>query len=54
MPTIITHGLFAASLAHVFKHASLPLRFWVLAMVCSMLPDTDVSHSQDGHNHPTL
>lgn len=42
MPTIITHGLFAASLAHVFKHASLPLRFWVLAVACSMLPDIDV------------
>ena len=42
MPTIITHGLFAVSLAHVFKHSSLPLRFWPLALACSMLPDLDV------------
>jgi len=42
MPTIITHGLFAISLAHVFKDSSLPPRFWVLAVACSMLPDLDV------------
>ena len=42
MPTIIAHSVFAVSLAHVFKHTSLPLRFWVLALGCSMLPDIDV------------
>lgn len=42
MPTIITHGLFAISLAHVFKHSGLPPRFWLLALACSMLPDLDV------------
>ena len=42
MPTIITHSLFAVSLAHVFKHSSLPARFWVLAAICSMVPDLDV------------
>jgi len=42
MPTIIAHSVFAVSLAHVFKHSSLPLRFWVLALACSMLPDIDV------------
>ena len=39
MPTIITHSVFAISLAHVFKHNELPIRFWLLAAVCSMLPD---------------
>ena len=42
MPTIITHSVFAISLAHVFKHNELPVRFWLLAVVCSMLPDIDV------------
>lgn len=42
MPTIITHSIFAISLAHVFKRSELPLRFWLLAMICSMLPDIDV------------
>jgi inner membrane protein len=42
MPTIITHSVFAISLAHVFKHSLLPRRFWLLAIVCTILPDIDV------------
>ncbi|MGD8926800.1 MAG: metal-dependent hydrolase [Thioalkalispiraceae bacterium] len=42
MPTIITHSVFAVSLAHVFKHSQLPRRFWLLAIICSILPDIDV------------
>ena len=42
MPTIMTHGVFAISLAHLFKHSKLPGRFWLLAIVCSLLPDLDV------------
>lgn len=42
MPTVIAHGVFAISLAHAFKHSNLPLRFWLLALACTMLPDIDV------------
>jgi len=42
MPTVIAHGAFAIALAHVFKHRQLPIRFWLLALACSLLPDIDV------------
>ncbi|VAW91034.1 hypothetical protein MNBD_GAMMA21-2082 [hydrothermal vent metagenome] len=42
MPTVITHSIFAISLAHLSKNSELPGRFWTLAIVCSLLPDLDV------------
>ena len=47
MPTVISHGIFAISLGHLFRYhrledSGLPLRFWVLALACTMLPDLDV------------
>jgi len=42
MPTIIAHSIFAVSLAHLFKRTELPRRFWLLAIICSILPDLDV------------
>jgi len=42
MPTVMTHGIFAVALGHVFKNSALPRRFWTLAIVCSILPDLDV------------
>ena len=42
MPTIITHSVFAIALAHLFKLSELPRHFWLLAIICSILPDLDV------------
>ncbi len=38
----MTHSVFAISMAHLFKHSELPARFWLLAIICSLLPDLDV------------
>ncbi len=42
MPTLLGHGLFAVCLARIFHHPRLPRRFWLLAIVCAILPDIDI------------
>ena len=42
MPTIFTHGFAAAALGKLFDSGRPPLRFWILAVLCAMLPDADV------------
>jgi len=43
LPSIITHAVVAGGAGHIFGGGkSLPLRFWVLSVVCSILPDADV------------
>ena len=42
MPTVITHSIFALSLAHPGKNSELPGRLGTLAIACSLLPDLDV------------
>jgi inner membrane protein len=42
MPTIITHGFLAAALGKSFASGRMPVRFWVLSVACSILPDADV------------
>ena len=43
MPTIFTHAVVAGGAGHIFGGGKrLPLRFWVLSVVCSILPDADV------------
>lgn len=42
MPTIISHGVAAVALGKVFTSRPMSARFWVLSMVCAMLPDADV------------
>lgn len=42
MPTIFTHAIFAAALGKAYASKPLPIRFWLLTAVCSMLPDADV------------
>jgi inner membrane protein len=41
MPTSLTHGLVAAAAGKAFFAGKMPTRFWVLAVVCSALPDVD-------------
>ncbi len=42
MPTIVTHGYVAALLGKGFGAGRMPLRFWVLSVLCAILPDADV------------
>ena len=42
MPTIISHGVLAAGLGNMLASGRLPARFWVLSVLCSILPDFDV------------
>lgn len=42
MATVFTHTFVAASLGKAVFPGKMPLRFWVLSIVCSVLPDADV------------
>jgi inner membrane protein len=42
MPTIVTHGLVAVLLGRSFAAGRMPARFWILSVLCSILPDADV------------
>jgi inner membrane protein len=42
MPTIFSHAIFATAIGKVYTSEPLPLRFWLLTAICSMLPDADV------------
>ena len=42
MPTIMTHGFVAGLLAKTFAAGRMPSRFWILSVLCSILPDADV------------
>jgi len=42
MPTIFAHAVSAIALACNYKRAERPTRFWILAIVCAILPDVDV------------
>ncbi len=42
MATALTHGFVATALGKAVYPEKMPARFWVLAVVCSLLPDIDV------------
>ncbi len=42
MPTIITHSVVAVSSGLGFSSGKESLKFWILSIVCSSLPDADV------------
>ena len=42
MPTIFSHAIAAAAVAHAYPEERLPPRFWMWTAVCAMLPDADV------------
>lgn len=42
MPTIITHSAVAIIAGKTFVPADVPRHFWILAIICSILPDADV------------
>ena len=42
MPTVMTHSVVAISSGIAFSARKIPLKFWILSIVCSSLPDADV------------
>ncbi len=42
MPSAFTHAFIALPLGKTFFEGEIPLRFWLLAIFCSILPDVDV------------
>lgn len=42
MPTIFSHAVAALAFGKVFAGEKRPVRFWVLAALCAVLPDADV------------
>ncbi|MDX1707922.1 MAG: metal-dependent hydrolase [Desulfobacterales bacterium] len=42
MPTFITHSVVAGSCAYGFSAGKKSLKFWLLSIACSVLPDADV------------
>jgi len=42
MPTIITHSVIALSSSYSFCSGKESLKFWILSIACSSLPDADV------------
>jgi inner membrane protein len=42
LPTSFTHAFIPLALGHTITDRKLPLRFWFLAVFCSVLPDLDI------------
>ena len=42
MASAFTHAFFAAALGKTYTSERKPARFWILAMLCAVLPDADV------------
>lgn len=42
MPTIVTHSLVAVLLGKSYAAGRMPARFWILSVMCAILPDADV------------
>src|ERR1044072_6668270 len=42
MASAFTHAFFAAAMGGAYVRGRVPARFWVLSMLCAVLPDADV------------
>ena len=42
MPTIFSHAVAALALGKVYAGEKMPARFWLLSVLCAVLPDADV------------
>ena len=42
MASAFTHAFFAAAMGGAYARRRMPARFWVLSMLCAVLPDADV------------
>ncbi len=42
MPTIISHTVVAVAAGKAFVPKDVPTHFWLLSIICSIIPDADV------------
>src|SRR5437870_102163 len=42
MPSPFSHGIASLAIGKAYSARSMPLRFWVLSILCAMAPDIDV------------
>ncbi len=42
MPTVVTHGFVATLLGKSVAVGRMPVRFWILSVLCAVVPDADV------------
>jgi inner membrane protein len=42
MPTVITHTVIAGIAGATFTKSPMPLRFWIINVLCSIIPDADI------------
>ena len=42
VPTVFSHAIAAAAMAHAYPEQRLPPRFWMWTAVCAIVPDADV------------
>lgn len=42
MASVLTHAVFAFTAAKVYASGPMPWRFWIVSVLCSILPDADV------------
>jgi inner membrane protein len=54
MPSIFSHAIFATVVGKAFTPGRIPVRFWVLTALCSILPDADVVGLAYGLRHGSL
>ncbi|MBD0372892.1 MAG: metal-dependent hydrolase [Pyrinomonadaceae bacterium] len=54
MPSIFSHAIFATVVGRALTRAQVPVRFWVLTALCSMLPDADVAGFAFGIRYGSL
>ena len=41
MPSIVSHTVVGLAAGNIFPVKNLPMRFWVLSIICPVLPDAD-------------
>ena len=42
MPSVFSHAVFSSALGAAYARGPMPRRFWVMAALCSVVPDLDV------------
>ena len=54
MPSAFSHAVASLALGRVYTTRKLPLRFWILASICAVVPDVDVLANRFGFDHTTM
>lgn len=54
MPSAFSHAVASIALGRAYTTRKLPLRFWILASICAVVPDVDVLANRFGFDHTTM